>query len=312
MIYWFRFCLILLLWFAISAHISVAQTFDIKDAEKTMMELLKETRQEKSDSARIILNEKLVLLLAKTLSMHESYPWPFDSLNIGKLKSTDNKLRIFNWNIQQNDRTNLYSMVILNIEKDKVIVFKTISSLQKLDDIAVYKDGNWPGGLFYKIIERKDGPKNLYVLLSWDGFSPQASRKSIDALSFDNDGMPVFGAPVFKTKEGLKNRVVSEYAATSAFTQTYNRQKITLSNVRKSQRKINDEIIVLDRLMPMSEALEGQRWAYVPAGNIYDGYVYFNDFWTFVEDIEPRNPAEAEKKPAKKSVSYELFPEKQN
>ncbi|KAF0203549.1 MAG: hypothetical protein FD170_976 [Bacteroidetes bacterium] len=310
--YWFRFSLILLLWFVISAHICVAQTSEIKDAEKSMMELLKETRQEKSDSARIILNEKLVLLLAKTLSIQDSYQWPFDSLNIGKLKSTDNKIRIFNWNIQQNDRTNLYSMVMLNIEKNKVIVFKTIPSLQKLDDIEVYKDGNWPGGLFYKIIERKDGPKNFYILLSWDGFSPQASRKSIDALSFDTDGMPVFGAPVFKTKEGLKNRVVSEYAATSAFTQTYDRQKITLSNVRKSQRKIDDEIIVLDRLVPMSEALEGQRWAYVPAGNIYDGYVYFNNYWTFVEDIAPRNPAEAGKKPSKKPVSYDLFPEKQN
>ena len=312
MLNWLKFSFISLFLITFSVCISKAQTTDIMAAEKSLLELLKETRLEKSDSVRISLNEAFVTLLAKTLSGQDSYVWPFDSLNIGKLNSADKKIRIFNWNIQQNDRTNLYSMVILNMELKKVIVMKTSPALQVLDENSVYKNGDWPGGLIYRLIERKDGPKDLYILLSWDGFSPQTSRKSIDALSFDKDGMPVFGAPVFKTKEGLRNRVVSAYAASSAFTQSYDRQKVSLSNVRKSQRKIDDEIIVLDRLVPMSAELEGQRWAYVPAGNIYDGYVYFNNYWTFVEDIAPRNPAEPGKKPAKKPVSYELFPEKLN
>ena len=290
------------------AGTSMAQSDSIQDAEKRLMELLKETRSAKEDSARIVLNERFADLLSETLTISESHAWPFDSLNLGKLTSKNGKVRIFNWNIQQNDRSNLYSMVILNITLDKVIHLETMPSIKILDENTIYRNGKWPGGLYYKMIERKDGPKNLYTLLSWDGFSKDANRKNIDALTFDEDGMPVFGNPIFKTKNGLRSRVVSEYYAPSSFTQHYDRQKVELSNVKRSQRKIDDEMIVLDHLVPLNESLIGQSWAYVPAGNIYNAYIFLKNYWTFVEDIAPRNPATEKETQKKKEVQYELFP----
>lgn len=301
---------LLVLFLLLFAGYSMAQSDSIQGTEKKLMELLKETRAAKEDSTRIALNERFADMLAETLTLSVSRAWPFDSLKIGKLTSKTGNIRIFNWNIQQNDRSNLYSMVILNITKDTVIRLQTTPSARILDENTIYRGGKWPGGLYYKMIERKNGPKNLYTLLSWDGFSPDANRKTIDALTFDSDGMPVFGNPIFKTKNGLRSRAVSEYYGRASFTLHYDRQKIELANVRRSQRKIDDEIIVLDRLVPLNESLKGQSWAYVPAGNIYDAYVFLNNFWTFVEDISPRNPATEKEAPKKKEIQYDLFPPK--
>lgn len=298
-------CLLLYL-----SYTASSQNERIQQIEKSLMELLSESRSAKEDSLRLILNDQFAHLLATTLEMPIAESWPFDSLNIGKLATKDSKVRIFNWNIQQNNRNNLYSIIIQNKTKDTVIRLKTMASTKGLDENFIYRNGDWPGGLFYLLIEREDGPESLYTLLTWDGYRPDASRKTIEALSFDGNGMPVFGAPVFKTKNGIRNRVVNEYYSQSAFTQHYDRQKITLSNVRRSQKKIDDEMIVLDRLVPLNPELEGQRWAYVPAGNIYDAYVFLNGFWTFVEDIEPRNPALEKEKAPKKEMYYDLFPPK--
>ncbi|MBK6966445.1 MAG: hypothetical protein IPH20_21720 [Bacteroidales bacterium] len=43
--------------------------------------------------------------------------------------------------------------------------------------------------------------------------------------------------------------------SSASFTMQYNKQKATLTGVRRSQRKVNDEMIVFDRLIPMNEEL---------------------------------------------------------
>lgn len=270
--------------------------------------MLTEIHKATSDSVRLELNHVFGEALYEQLCRPEAKKWPFDSLNIAKLSSKDGKVSIFNWNIQQNDKSNLYSALVCHWASGKIVKLETMMPLQYIDDETIFSQGKWPGGLFYNIIERPDGPTDTYTLLSWDGYNPAASRKTIEILTFDEDHMPVFGAPLFKTKNGIKNRVFSAYASRAAFTQNYDKQSITLYNVRRSKRKIIDKMIVLDRLVPMNESLEGQRWAYVPAGNIYDAYVFYEGFWTFVEDIAPRNPASNGKKEKEKPVSYELFP----
>lgn len=271
--------------------------------------LIDSARKEKSDSLRMEINDVFFAELTAALRESSATANIFDSLNIGVITSTDAKVTLFNWNLQQNNGTNIYFLIIKNNTANQVIPMKPMTALQEISEETVFRDGDWPGGLYYRIIYRTDLTGSFYTLLGWDGFSRTTSRKTIDALSFDTDGSPVFGASIFRTKDGVRNRVVSEYAAQASFTQSYDRQKVTLSNVRKSQRKITDDIIVLDRLVPMDESLTGQRWAYGPAGNVYDGYIVFNKLWSFVEDIAPRNPAPSGKeRKSRKPVSYDLFP----
>lgn len=259
--------------------------------ESELRSLLEKSRTAKDDSLRLALNNVFFEELLSLLQPGNTYALSFDSLNIGKIEAPDKSFRMFNWNIQQNNGKNIYYLIIKHSQSGQAIALNPVEAREELSDTEIFRNGEWPGGLYYKIIQRKEAGLRGYTLLSWDGFSRRTSRKCIEFLEFDSEGIPVFGSPKFKTKQGIRNRVNSEYSSEASFTQSYDRQKITLVNVRKSQRKVDDEVIVLDRLVPLNESLEGQRWAYVPAGNIYDAYVIFRNQWTFVEDIVPRNPA---------------------
>ncbi len=286
-----RAIILVMLLLALTPVLVAQQPSAAAKKESELRSLLEKSRTAKDDSLRLALNKQFFEELLMMLQTGNTFAHPFDSLNIGKIEAPDKSFRMFNWNIQQNNGKNIYYLIIKHSQSGHVTALNPVEAREVLSDTEIFRNGEWPGGLYYKIIQRKEAGLRGYTLLSWDGFSRRTSRKSIDFLEFDSEGMPVFGSPKFKTKEGIKNRVISEYSSEATFTQSYDRQKITLYNVRKSQRKVDDEVIVLDRLVPLNESLEGQRWAYVPAGNIYDAYVVFRNQWTFVEDISPRNPA---------------------
>ena len=113
------------------------QNDSIVQAESSLVAILKECRLAKNDSLRLALNDRFAEMLATTLDLPQSRLSPFDSLNIGKLTSTDGKIRIFNWNIQQNDRSNIYSIIIQNIAKDTIIRLKTIASRRCITRLPV-------------------------------------------------------------------------------------------------------------------------------------------------------------------------------
>lgn len=280
-----------LLLFLVLFNQSVAQP-EMKSVKgNPLITLLDSTRKLKVDSLRLKINEEFLQQVTETLRKSPVDLSVFDTLNIGKIYSDDGLISIYCWNIQQNNGENYYSAVIRNNRTNLVIPLHTQKSYQNIATDKVFKNGEWPGGLFYKIITRKTGDKTIYTLLSWDRFSRNAARKSIEFLDFDSNGKPQFGALVFKTKEGLRHRVVYEYASQSSFTMNYSRQKITLTGVRRSQRNLDDYVIVLDRLIPLNENLTGQNWAMVPAGNTHDAYVFLDGFWIFTENIIARNPA---------------------
>ena len=51
----------------------------------------------------------------------------------------------------------------------------------------------------------------------------------------------------------------------------------------------------MDRLVPMDPSMEGFRKYYVPAGDIYDGFVFRNGYWVLVEDVDVANREKAKK-----------------
>lgn len=280
-------------------------------AGPSLKALIDSTRKIKDDSLRLKVNNDFFQLLSKTLSDDKTDLLVSDSLNIGKITSDDGFISIYCWNIQQNNGENYYSAVIKNRKANRVIPLLTKKSTKNLTVNNVFRNGEWPGGLFYKIITRKTGGKTIYTLLCWDRFNQGASRKSIEWLAFDAQGLPVFGAPVFKSKEGISNRVIFEYAAQSSFTMNYSRQKAILEGVRRSQKNVDDEMIVVDRLIPLNSNLIGQNWAMVPAGNTYDAYIFLDGYWIFTENISARNPASVKKQPkVREKAEQGLFPKK--
>jgi len=274
-------------------------------------QMLDSIRKEKADSIRFRLNQEFFdTLELALLQSHKSFAFT-DSLHLASIVSDDMKIRVITWNIQQNNGENIYTGFVINQLTGKISPLSTHKSDPQLDQLKIYRNGGWPSAIYYRLIQRKFKSSVSYTLLGWDGLNRRVSRKMADILSFDENGQPVFGGPMFKTKEGIQNRIVMEYSANASFTLQYNRQKVMLTGVRKSMRNIDDEMIIMDRLAPMNPELEGQRWAYVPVGNIYDGYIFFNGIWTFTEDISPRNPSKSKPGSQKsKKPELELFQKK--
>lgn len=277
----------------------------------SLAKLLDSTRKERNDSARLVLDDQFYQKLIDTLKSPDFQLSSTNGLKIGRTTSSDGKMIFFNWNIQQNDGQNLYNGIIFLPQNHKVIPLSRKIPTAKLKADSVYIPNDWPGGLYYKIIAPKKKEMNYYLLLGWDRFNRQTSRKTIEVVSFVNDSAVVFGKEVFKTKDGRASRIILEYAATANMTLNYSKQNLRLTGVRKSQSHVNDSIIVIDRLMPLNATLEGERWAYVPAGNIYDGYIYFKGYWTFVEGINARNPTiKREDRRKEKKPDLDLLPER--
>ncbi len=277
-----------------------------------LIKLLDSTRKERNDSIRLMLNSSFKKDLTNFMSKPAFMPDSVRNLRIGQTSSSDGNLIFYNWNIQQNDGKNHYSAIIYFPVTRKVISLPVKTSESKLSADSIFQSNDWPGALYYKIISPKSKTDNYYIMLGWDRFSRQTSRKTIEALTILNDSVIVFGKEVFKNKEGRTKRIIIEYASSANLALNYSKQKLTLTGVRKSQSKVNDSIIVVDRLAPLDPGLEGQRWAYVPVGNIYDGYIYFKGYWTFVEGLNARNPS-IRKENQKKSNKPEmkLLPPKQ-
>lgn len=271
--------------------------------------LLDSLRRIRTDSARLRLNEIFFNKVRAALSSGAPTLSGLDSVNITKTGTEDGRIRIITWNIMQNNGENLYCGFITDQQQQRIFPLNIRKSEPVLDENQVFTSGNWPGGIVYKIIDRKMGNQARYTLLVWDGLSRRESRKYLDVLTFDKQGNPVFGSGIFKTRDGVKNRIVIGYSSGASFTVSYTKQKVVLSGVRKSQRNVNDHMIVFDRLVPMNPELEGQRWSYVPVGNTHDAFIWFNGFWTLTEDIQAKNeasPGPASKKDKKPEM--DLFP----
>jgi len=112
--------------------------------------------------------------------------------------------------------------------------------------------------------------------------------KIIDILSIDENGNIVFGQPIFKTEEGIKSRIVFEYAEKANMLLRHDYQAIRIEKRKRIQRE-NTWLIVMDRLIPVDPTLKGIMKYYVPAGDVYDGFIFRDGFWVLVEDIEAAN-----------------------
>lgn len=225
--------------------------------------------------------------LSSLLTTTEGYTYPFDSLQgISVQSSDDGFFRIFSWDLPLNSGRNLYYGLISTRD---LKIFRLLENARQSGwEDKIIDVSNWYGCLYYKVITQKYKSVTWYILLGWDGNSKQSDLKLIDIISFKNDGQISFGAPVFKTAGGLKNRVIFEYAKRGNAILRYDRQSLLIAKGNRIQeRKL--WMIIADHLEPMSPGLEGQYKYYVPSGDTYDGYFFSKGFWLFAENVKVGN-----------------------
>ena len=244
-----------------------------------------------NDFVKYNANEKFLTLLESALITDKSFEYPFDSLKtIALLTSSDNKFRIFNWNLRKADFTYEYFGFIQAWDKKqkKRIIFPMKDNSEKIEkpETQALDNLNWYGAHYYKLILNKSGGKKYYTLLGWDGNDKITQKKIIDVLYFNSKDKPVFGAPIFKYNKKTYRRIIFEYSATTSMSLKFEKQYMLHG---KKKRKM----IVFDRLSPLDPQLTGQYQFYFPETNLFDAFLFKYGKWTLIKDVDARMAKES-------------------
>jgi len=276
---WITYVLIL-----ISAVVYGQENTLLSDAEYRLSVKLEALRAEKDPKAQQRINAELKNELEKTFELDGVMDYPFTRLrSMGTIKSDDNLVRLFNWNIENTDLTHTYYCYVVhnNTKKRKIEVTELIDNSIMLparpDDILTAD--NWYGALYYSIVAKKRKGKTLYTLLGWDGNTASSNIKLMDVLYFAGS-KPKLGYSLFKNEEGTHKRLYFEHKEQAVMTMRYEAER---------------NMIIYDHLSPESPALKGFYSYYVPDMS-YDAYEYVNDYWMYRADIISTNKESRGKK----------------
>jgi hypothetical protein len=127
----------------------------------------------------------------------------------------------------------------------------------------------WYGSLYFNIkpFETRQGRK--YLLFGFDAFEFFEKRKLLDVLSFDKEGKPVFGAPVFEKPDAPPDsRVYVQYSADAKVKLNWDEQY---------------KMIIFDHLIPFPSPF-GRDMVNVPDGS-YDAYKLEKGRWKYVDKV---------------------------
>ena len=278
----------------------------------------------RSDFVRFEANEKFKNLLVFMLSHDRAIDIDFSSVkNLSALAADDKSFVIFSWVIPRTNQTyeNFGIVYALNERKKKyeITELKDVKNETTNADRKLFRKGEWWGALYYEIIPVVARGQKYYTLLGWDGNNAVSKRKVIDVLTISNMGQPSFGASLFSGYGKQLKRVVFEYSANTQMVLRYEQQAYIIEKKKKTKNKNkppvpksqitsdgfraiqNDDpgvkrkrksatMIVFDRLVPLNPSLIGVYEFYIPETNIVDGFLFIQDKWVYVPDIDARNP----------------------
>lgn len=254
-----------------------AQDYDVQRAENRLLTKLDELRSAENDQAKSQANEEFKSDLASVLEYKESFDYPFPLLTtVGFIDSKDKMVRIINWNVEQDDKSQRYYGFVQHYDKRR----KTLSVTELKEDVwgikqpqDIVEAENWYGALYYKIIPVKKGSKTVYTVLGWDGNTTLSNIKLIDAM-YINGRSVKFGSPIFKVGKETKKRMFYEHS-----------EKVTMILRYEDER----ERIMMDHLSPETPTMKGYYSFYVPDLS-YDAFVFEDKKWVLKQDVIGVNP----------------------
>lgn len=263
-----------------------------------------------NDSLREVNNLQFIESLTQILEVKGSFDWPFDSLvTIAIISPPDGRFRIFNWNLPKKDGTFLYFGILQT--HDTLFHLLDHSENIEFPATSILSHNNWYGCHYYKIIQNKYESRTYYTLLGWDGNNNFSTKKVIDILTIDDPGTLTFGAPIFTNySEELQTRIIFEYSSRVTMSLKYEEQSYKKIIRKKKSSKFIDvstEMIVFDRLAPMDMSLVGQYKYYAPFEGIFDGFIFEDGYWLYLEEINAWNRDLEDPSGKTKPIEYDLI-----
>ena len=228
------------------------------------------------------LNKAFKEELEATFQIDGFFDYPFTRLTtLGSIKSPDNQIRLFNWNIENEDQTHTYFCYVAHFHNKKLMVTELTDNSFMLPPRPeeTLEHNNWYGALYYQIVPVKKKNKQLYTLIGWDGNTSFSDMKVLDILCFAGS-KPKIGYPAFKDNEGIHRRVFFEFKKNSVMTLRFEPSR---------------NMIIYDHLSPESPSLVGVYAYYVPDMS-YDAFEWDGSFWQHKADVVAVNPKDNRKR----------------
>ncbi len=251
-----------------------ANTKHLQVYQDSLANIGKEMVNNEAGPERINANYKFIKTLVTALKVPNSFSFPFDSVKaVTIVNSPDNTFRIISWHVTNDDDSyRFYGAIQMNTSGPlHLIPLEDYSPLLKNPEDSIVNNRKWYGAQYYKII--KVGVENpYYVMLGWKGYTADATKKVIEVLSFNKNGLPIFGLPVFDNKKGQK-RIIFEYTRQASMMLKYIPEQ---------------HLIIFDHLSPPDNKFKGKLEMYGP-DLTYDGFRLKNGRWEFIENLDMRN-----------------------
>lgn len=275
------FSVLAFMFVAVEAHASPAKPLTLPAYQDSLRKVGNKlfTKKQIADKDRAALNRQFADLLEEAMNAPDAYAFNFDSLTfMARLRSSDNRFRIFNWNIVKEDGTYGY-FGFIQVKDEKKNTTKLYKLQNKSAEIrgaenAILSPEKWYGVLYYKIIETTHKKKKYYTLLGWDGNNNVSWKKVIDVLYFRQDGTPQFGDPIFEKGKRNQHRVIFEYKAEMAMTLRWDTER---------------DMLIYDFLQPEFEGMRNPPPQFLVSSGSYDGYRFRKGKWEYVDDVDARN-----------------------
>ncbi|MCB0601850.1 MAG: hypothetical protein KDC28_11500 [Saprospiraceae bacterium] len=177
---------------------------------------------------RFIACEHFIKSLVRTLKVENSFYYPFESFeNISIKYPADSSFRVFTWQLEVGPGDyRYYGAIQVNQPQLKLypLIDRSFNFSEEAQEIT--DPSQWYGGVYYNLLSFSEEGQKHYLLFGYDMFDQTSRRKFIDVLTFDQDGKPQFGAPVFVREDGSTlNRFLLTFPAEAAVKLNLDKEK---------------------------------------------------------------------------------------
>jgi hypothetical protein len=266
---------IILLFFSCSAF---AQSNLVDQYKDTLNSLARKMQRGENDSVRFAAGNSFHYFFEQLLNDSNSFTASFDSVkNVSVKTSPDQVFRIYTWTFPDENGIYGYYGYLQTVDKKRkkmsVIPLRDSSSVIEKPLSKKLKSERWYGAVYYDILESTRNGKKYYILFGWHGRDQHSTQKLLDVLSFQS-GVPVFGLPVFKTKDIYNHRVIFEYTSQATMTLRY---------VPKNK------LIVFDHLASTNKKNEPRLSRMTGPDGSYDAFKPVKGSWVLIENVDADN-----------------------
>jgi hypothetical protein len=244
--------------------------------EKRIALLFSELKQKEDAGFKQAIADSLRITVKATLALPGAFEYPFSAAPIGKITSSDNRIRFYTWNIPYMDgHTDFFGFVQVK-QEDKTIALTELQDKSReltAPETLTLPASQWFGMLVYDIVVRKSAGLTSYTLLGFANEDYFVSRKAVDILTIDPQGMLWFGKPVFRVHGKMQSRLIFRYSSKARMSLVWNEKQ---------------NMIIFDHLSPSKPQYQGNFQYYGPDLS-FDALRFENGFWELTEDVDIRN-----------------------